>query len=317
MYSVLFLISHPMAAKKGLYSGASESGGKKTKVDGKKKTRNATKSLETLQKIKKSSRAEHGRPKRTRDNYAGYVERGKAFLEDLVAERRENVDRIGDRLDSQDDDIDIDLMEKAFDNPPNKYSVMVLELFLVQKCLTEKKGKSTATGIHGAFTDYWDNMWVDPFKLYGLQLINLSSSFSVGMVIPILARIALTRKQKLSRDVQHVRPPSSHTSKWLGPNQELKERRKQFDTTQRQWVSKNSRRLLNGRKWCIHQRSQQNHQRIWTNWCSLLNTRWWELSRHRDSPCGQGNVNLLCAATSALIYRYIGILNLLVYKRAT
>ena len=147
-----------MAAKKGLYSGASESGGNKTKVSGKKKTKNATASLETLQKIKKSSRAEHGRPKRTRDNYAGYVERGKAFLEDLVAERQENANRIDNNLDSLDDNINIDMMEKAFDNPPNKYSVMVLELFLVQKCLTEKKGKSTATGIHGAFTDYWDNM---------------------------------------------------------------------------------------------------------------------------------------------------------------
>ena len=153
---VLHTTSHLMAAKKGLYSAAPESGGKKTKVTGKKKTRNATASLETLQKIKKSSRAEHGRPKRTRDNYAGYVQRGKAFLKDLVAERRGNVDQ----LDSLDDDIniDIDMMEKAFDNPPNKYSVMALELYLVQKCLTEKKGTSTAAGIHGAFTDYWDNM---------------------------------------------------------------------------------------------------------------------------------------------------------------
>ena len=151
-----------MAARKGLYSGASESGGKKNKVSGKKKTRNVTTSLETLQKIKKSSRAEHGRPKRTRDNYAGYVERGKAFLRELVAERRGNVDHVDNKLDSLDDDIDIDididLMEKAFDNPPNKYSVMVLELYLVQKCLTEERGKSTADGIHGAFTDYWDNM---------------------------------------------------------------------------------------------------------------------------------------------------------------
>ena len=40
-----------MAAKKGLYSGAS-------KVS-KKKTKNAASSLETLQKIKESSRAEH------------------------------------------------------------------------------------------------------------------------------------------------------------------------------------------------------------------------------------------------------------------
>ena len=139
-----------MAAKKGLYSES----GKKAKVTAsKKKTRNTTSSLETLQKIKSSSRTEHGRPKRTRENYTGYVDRGKAFLADLVAERRDN------HLDSLDNnDIDVDMMEKAFDNPPNKYSVMVLELYLVQKCLTENRGKSTAAGIQGAFTDYWDNM---------------------------------------------------------------------------------------------------------------------------------------------------------------
>ena len=142
-----------MAAKKGLYSGVS-----KVSKSVKKKTKSATSSLEALQKIKESSRAEHGRPKRTRENYAGYVERGKAFLEGLVAERREKFSCIDHNLDSLDNDIDIDMMEKAFDNPPNKYSVMVLELYLVQKCLTENRGKSTAAGIQGAFTDYWDNM---------------------------------------------------------------------------------------------------------------------------------------------------------------
>jgi hypothetical protein len=144
-----------MAAKKGLYSGASTT---TTKVPGKKKTRSATSSLKTLQQIKESSRAEHGRPKRTRENYTGYIERGKAFLEGLVTERRENFNGVDDNLDSLDNNIDIDMMEKAFDNPPNKYSVMVLELYLVQKCLTEKRGKSTAAGIQGAFADYWDNM---------------------------------------------------------------------------------------------------------------------------------------------------------------
>ena len=139
-----------MAAKKGLYSES----GKKAKVTAsKKKTRNATSSLETLQKIKISSRTEHGRPKRTRENYTGYIDQGKAFLADLVAERQDN------HLDSLDsNDVDMDMMEKAFDNPPNKYSLMVLELYLVQKCLTENRGKSTAAGIQGAFADYWDNM---------------------------------------------------------------------------------------------------------------------------------------------------------------
>jgi hypothetical protein len=142
-----------MTATKGLYTGPS--GGKKPKVSGKKKTRNATSSLETLQKIKESSRTQHGRPKRTRDNYAGYIQRGKTFLKDLVAERRANVDSADS---TPDDDVDINLLEKAFDDPPNKYSVMALELFLVQKCLTEDRGSSTAAGIQGGFTDYWDNM---------------------------------------------------------------------------------------------------------------------------------------------------------------
>jgi hypothetical protein len=148
-----------MTAMKCLYT----SGGKKPKVSGKKKARNVTLSLETLQKVKKSSRTQHGRPKRTRDNYAGYVQSGKTFLEDLVAERWANVD--SGHSTSDDDNVDVDLLEKAFDNPPNKYSVMALKLFLVQKCLTEDWGSSTAAGIQGGFADYWDNMWVpDSFQ---------------------------------------------------------------------------------------------------------------------------------------------------------
>ncbi|KAF8229812.1 hypothetical protein L208DRAFT_1378761 [Tricholoma matsutake] len=83
-----FLSSLPsfyMSATKGLYTGPS--GGKKPKISRKKKARNATSSLETLQKIKESSCAQHGHPKRTQDNYMGYVQRGKMFLEDLMAER--------------------------------------------------------------------------------------------------------------------------------------------------------------------------------------------------------------------------------------
>lgn len=75
-----------------------------------------------------------------------------------MAERQENFNHVDNNLDSLDDDVDMDMMEKAFDNPPNKYSVIVLELYLVQKCLTENRGKSTAAGIQGAFTDYWDNI---------------------------------------------------------------------------------------------------------------------------------------------------------------
>ena len=83
-------------------------------------------------------------PKRTWDSYTGYLQQGRTFLKDLVAERQANIDSSDSTLD---DDVDINLLEKVFDNPPNKYSVMALELSLVQKCLTEDRGLSTAAGI--------------------------------------------------------------------------------------------------------------------------------------------------------------------------
>jgi hypothetical protein len=134
-----------MAAKKGLYYGASKSGGKRSGPSGKKKTRNATSSLKTLQKLKESSRAEHGRPKKTRDNYAGYVERGKSFLEGLVAERRENVNHINDNLDD-DIDIDSDMLEKSFDNPPNKYTVWCSSCTWFRSASQKTKGKVLQLG---------------------------------------------------------------------------------------------------------------------------------------------------------------------------
>jgi hypothetical protein len=60
-----------MAAKKGLYSALP--GAKNPKGFGKKNARNTTSNLEMLQKIKESSCAKHGCPKRTQDGYACYV----------------------------------------------------------------------------------------------------------------------------------------------------------------------------------------------------------------------------------------------------
>ena len=149
-----FEFSSPHGCEERLYSGASKSGGKKAKEFGKKKMTNATLSLETLQNIKESSHAEHGRPKRTRDNYAGYIEQGKTFLEGLIAKRQENVRHIHNS--NLDDNININMLAKAFDNPPNKYSVMVLELYLVQKCLTENISKIPK--ILSRLRLYWLNM---------------------------------------------------------------------------------------------------------------------------------------------------------------
>jgi hypothetical protein len=154
-----------MANRKSLYSGPTKA--KITKEPGKKKSKPATASLETLKKVRKKTRVEYSHAKKTRENYNGHFHRGQKFLAELVNDIRANggsskldlpelagIDGDGDDL----DDVDVDLLEKAFDRPPSKYSVSAMELFLVQKCCTERLSSSTAVGIHGAFCDYWDNM---------------------------------------------------------------------------------------------------------------------------------------------------------------
>lgn len=124
----------------------------KAKPTVKKKKKSATSSFATLQKIKAAGLTEFRQAKRTRSAYAGYVDRGRKFLLDIVRDRRENGDEgVGK------DGIDTDLLAKAFETP-NKYSVTALELYLVQKCFTEGFGKSTSDGIHGAFSYLWDHM---------------------------------------------------------------------------------------------------------------------------------------------------------------
>lgn len=130
--------------------------GKKLKTESKqKKGKTTTPSFETLQKTKTAGRQQFGRPLRTRKSYDSYLARGKDFLEDLVAERREEEKKHGITRDG----IDTTELAQAFDESgPNRLSPVALELFLTQKCLTEDKGMSTAEGIRGAFADYWDHL---------------------------------------------------------------------------------------------------------------------------------------------------------------
>ncbi|RDB24467.1 hypothetical protein Hypma_008539 [Hypsizygus marmoreus] len=105
--------------------------------------------LAALNRVQAAAREEFGQPKTTRSSYTGYLKRGKKFLAQLVADRCAR---------NTDDGVDTDLLEKAFDNPPNKYSVLALDAYLAQKCFNENCGKDTAGGIQGAFTDLWDHM---------------------------------------------------------------------------------------------------------------------------------------------------------------
>ncbi|OJA12809.1 hypothetical protein AZE42_12037 [Rhizopogon vesiculosus] len=52
---------------------------------------------------------------------------------------------------------DIHAYSHAFDVIPNKFSASALELFLIQKGLTEGRSLSTTWGIFSAFKDLWKN----------------------------------------------------------------------------------------------------------------------------------------------------------------
>ena len=109
-------------------------------------------SAAALKEASAQNRQSYCKSDRTRKAYTGHVARGKEFLARLVAERRAKDEGVAV------DGINTDLLEKAFDNPPNNYSVEALEMFLSWKCFTDGKGHSTAEAIQAAFADYWDNL---------------------------------------------------------------------------------------------------------------------------------------------------------------
>jgi hypothetical protein len=112
--------------------------------------------LQGLQAICKAEVLRYNSVKNTDSAYNGHRSRGRGFLKNLVAKREK------DEADGLiDDGICTAILAKAFDNgPPNKYSALALEMFIVQKCFNEGCGKDTADGIFSAFAALWDEMYV-------------------------------------------------------------------------------------------------------------------------------------------------------------
>jgi hypothetical protein len=118
----------------------------------KKATLKKAVSLPNLKVVQDACLEEFGKSKNTKKAYKGHFARGKAFLKELVDQKRASG--------TDGDCVNADELAKAFDSPPNEYSAMALELYLTQKCFSETCGLSTAQGIHGAFANYWDEMYV-------------------------------------------------------------------------------------------------------------------------------------------------------------
>ena len=84
--------------------------------------------------------------------YAGHIFQGRKILGDIIAERELK------GIDICDKGIPTNELAKAFNKPPNRYSAVALEFFLIQKVYMEELLKSYVEGIQGAFADYWDKM---------------------------------------------------------------------------------------------------------------------------------------------------------------
>jgi hypothetical protein len=120
----------------------------------KRKKPTAVPSLPELEKVRDAGKKRYKNAKRTDDAYVGYIKRGKEFLKKVVEGRR--------RAESDEPALEwgikTDKIAVAFEDPPNEYSAMMLEHWIVQKCFSDGLGQSTADGIHAAFVRYWDNM---------------------------------------------------------------------------------------------------------------------------------------------------------------
>ncbi|KAF8067516.1 hypothetical protein FPV67DRAFT_1416491, partial [Lyophyllum atratum] len=124
--------------------------------------------IQSLEEANASARAEYSRPKNTGDTYDGHVGRGVKFLKNLVLEMRQLRQNQAETesiptIDKTDPTIDLDALEKAFDNPPNKYSVKALKWFLWEKCYRWLRGDSTGGGIAAAFVKFWIDMDPDVY----------------------------------------------------------------------------------------------------------------------------------------------------------
>jgi hypothetical protein len=122
--------------------------------------------LQGLQAIRKAEVLRYNTVKNTDSAYNGQRARGRGFLKNLVAKREKDE---ADGPGPIDDGICTAVLAKAFDNgPPNKYSALALEMFIVQKCYTEGCGKDTADGIFSAFAELWDDMYVRKLRIQNI-----------------------------------------------------------------------------------------------------------------------------------------------------
>ncbi|KAF8167130.1 hypothetical protein B0H34DRAFT_739725 [Crassisporium funariophilum] len=129
-------------------------------------------------RVVSEGKRKHGKSQKTTTNYDGHIRRGKEFLACFVREEREaekrwrNGDDAAQNLcaDGEDDmptgqEAQMDPhFHEAFTGSPAKCTPVAIAMFLAHKCLTEDYGKSTASAIHAAFLNHYEQMAGDKFR---------------------------------------------------------------------------------------------------------------------------------------------------------
>ncbi|KAG1778323.1 hypothetical protein EV702DRAFT_1044634 [Suillus placidus] len=122
----------------------------------------ATASASALQEQHEEARQTLLKAKGTRSQYTSHLERGRRLLADIIEQKR--TAQAEGTHSQADGESDIDAYSHAFDIIPNRYSASALELFLVQKGLTEGWSLSTTWGIFSAFKDMWKNVKGETYR---------------------------------------------------------------------------------------------------------------------------------------------------------
>ena len=114
----------------------------------------------SLQALETQTKEDNLLSKNTTKAYTGYVLAGRHWLEELCSKSSTEIPHGWPLAGTPEEDpkasLDPDFAH-AFDPTPNSHSPQALALYLTFKCVQEKRGRSTAEGIHAAFKNMWQS----------------------------------------------------------------------------------------------------------------------------------------------------------------
>lgn len=134
---------------------ATNGGSGRQRKRGKSTKDSAPVDFETLEQTRNEGRAQWSLSANTTLAYKGQLKRARLWLATHVKTRQQAVTEGHKQPNWR--ELDLDDLEKAFDDVPNKYSAYALEMLLTEKCLHEGKSVSTAQSVYSAIKNHWEN----------------------------------------------------------------------------------------------------------------------------------------------------------------